>query len=190
VIGPGEHCRAVNQENYPITVGWGNVNYILQPGQDTFLPAEAIINFFGDPRSVDKITHAELANGQHAWIPDRATELRRLRVKWQAMNMSGGEDELNAPHVDVYTLLGDWVPTVANDPKGLKVIPMLSTTSDRMDLDATISRMQAQLDTLIRAKSMEQLIEPSIAESDIPVDDSTVSIEEPPDIVARAANDD
>lgn len=189
MIGPGDTCKAVNRESYPITVGWGNISYVLQPNKEAFVPAEAIINFFGDPRSMTNMQRQEEANGQSSWIPDRQTELRRVKIKWQAMNMSGGEDELITPNVDVYTLEGQPVPTVAKDPTGEAVNPAARTLAAEIDRDKLIDRMQAQLDELIRERNIQGQIEPITNESAIPVDDPKPSRSPKNVVTAKAAND-
>lgn len=189
MIGPGDTVRAINQEDYDVTVGWGNVNYILKPQKDTFVPAEAIINYFGDPRSTSEMKSMELATGQHAWVPDRPTEVRRLRIKWARYNINNPEDDLIAPHVEVYTLDGDWVPTVANDPQGERVNAASLTVKDQFDRDAVIERMQAQLDQLLKERNLDQLVEPATVESQIPVDKPTQSSSAKKTVTPRAAND-
>jgi hypothetical protein len=189
MIAPGETVRAVNQESFPITIGWGNIQYILQPGVDTFVPADAVINYFGDPRANLNMQSLELPNGQKAWVLDRATEVRRLRVKWQAYNMDNGELELVAPKVDVFTILGEWVPTVTADPDGKHVNPAALTAQSELDRDQLITKMQQQLDILLRERNMGEILEPATSESDVPVDDPNPFTEEPSHARPRAAND-
>lgn len=189
MIGPGETCKAVNREDYPVTIGWGNIQYILQPQRETFVPAEAIMNFFGDPRAINNMQRVEQANGQSAWIPDRQTEVRRLRIKWQNLNMGNGEDELYTPNVDVYTLDGEAVPTVAKDPEGLAVNPAGRSKAEELDRDTIIARMQEQLDQLIKERNVQELHEPATVEGEIPVDDPSVVTETKRQPRARAANE-
>lgn|SRR5215471_19668763 len=189
MFGPGETCRVRNNEAYPVKIGWGNIEYILQPHVDTFVPTDAVINFFGDPRSTNQMQSLTMADKSKGWVVDRATEVRRLRVKWARLNTHNGEDELITPDVDVYDLLDEWVPTVAKDPLGTHVNPASFTQADEYSRDEIISRMQAQLDTLIRERNLGQLVQAATVESQIPVDDSTVSTPDKKIVRPRAAND-
>jgi hypothetical protein len=103
--------------------------------------------------------------------------------------MGNGENELVTPNVDVYTLDGDAVPTVAKDPEGLAVNPAGRSRAEEIDRDTVIARMQEQLDQLIKERNIQQLPEPAVFESEIPVDTPDVGSEEKRDVKAKAAND-
>ena len=185
-ISPGDTCKVINWETYPITIGWGNVEYVLRPEEETFVPAEAVINYFGDSRASSAMQSLEMANGQRAWVLDRATEVRRLRIKWQALNMNNGELELTTPKVDVYTITGEWVPTVAADPEGTYTSPASTTKQDEMSRDQIIENMQAQLDILLRERNLSNSITP-LEETEVPVDDPRITVSPPNPVQARAA---
>jgi hypothetical protein len=189
MIGPGDTCKVINNEDYPFKIGWGNIEYLLPPHEERFVPAEAVINYFGDPRSVADMKHIEESNGQHTWIADRPTEVRRLRIKWARYNMNNGEEELVAPKVDVFTLDGRPVPTVTSDPAGVNVMPQITTQADQFDRDAVIMRMQAQLDALLKERNIQQMVEPVTVESEIPVDSTPQSSATKKPVTAKAAND-
>lgn len=105
-------------ETSPFTVEWDSRKHNLQPGRDSFIPFEAAASFFGDPRSGERIVSIINERGQVGFIPDRATEVRRLRTKYD--NMFGDETVIeNYPIVEVYDLQeNERIITVLDDPKG------------------------------------------------------------------------
>jgi len=191
MLQPGEHCRAINRETYPVQIGWGNVFYLLPPNEARIVPTDAIFSFFGDPRATTEMKSQELPSGEHGWIPDRPTELRRLRAKWAKENQDTPEDTLTTAHVDVYDLTDEsLVPTVAADPLGVTVNPSIQTIQSMDERDAIIARMQAQLDSLLKERNLESEVIPVTVENQIPVDEPADSTPEPKIVRAKAVGDD
>lgn len=144
----GDIVRVVNKGDAPFTIGWDSRQYKLEPGADSFVPFEAACLWFGDPRSTNSIQSATNQHGLVSFIPDRDSEVRRLRVKYG--NIGGDERFIDpAPDVEVYDLSGEVIVTVLNDPEGENVTLAAPTVVDQSNLMATIQRQQAQIDLLL-----------------------------------------
>lgn len=169
MIAPGGACKVINQEDVTHTIGWDNIEYLLPPHEEVVVSADAVINAFGDPRSKDEMYSVTMANGVTGWVPDRPSEVRRLRSKWG--NHDGPEDTVIAPTVEVFTLTGEKVTTVIDDPKGETVNPALITQANERHLQDIVKQQQAQLDELMRlvGDGVNQTV---ALESQLPVDDS------------------
>lgn len=118
----------------------GNV-YRAAVGSDTIVPVEAGILWLGNPNTRD-IDPRRL---------DRTNEFKRLRVRY------GAYDNLDQPQgvtpmwdnvkpkVEAFTLDGDRVLTVVDDPFGELTAPVELTHQERISDNAMVTALQSQM---------------------------------------------
>ncbi len=141
----GELVTATNVGSYPFTVEYASKKYVLAPNKSTRLPFEAACLWFGDPRSGPNVRAVRHESGMVEWIPDRSTEVRRLRLKYG--NHFGDERGLDeAPSVDVETMDGDRIPTVIQYPDGIPTMEQPGMT----DIEALRVQLIRQQNTINR----------------------------------------
>ncbi len=117
---------------------WDLVDYVIPPTGSDYIPFEAVKLFFGDPRATDKTRSARDTRGLVSFIPDRAAEVRRLRLLYAHgfgdYTGAEGADVVwefdKIPHMRVETLQGQRIFTVLDDPSGSSVLPAISTQAD------------------------------------------------------------
>ena len=144
----------------PVTLEWNSRRFTILPGQEDVVPFEVVQTYFGDPRATDiTVSVREHPNAMPEWIPDRQTECRRLyqyylpsefgtnRVSFREFVPGDRSSFANgisdrAPNVEVYTVSGDRVYTVLDDPYGDRVIAAVPTRSDREALDHQMRSLQ------------------------------------------------
>lgn len=179
-IGNQFLVRAVNNEEVPIKVKWDSIDYWLQPGQDAYIPTPCAWLFFGDPRATDVIQAVKDGKGIVAYIPDRAAEVRRLRIKWGA-GIEGDDatfDQVNIPDVQIFSVTGEEITTVLQDPLGVTIMPASTTVSSDEALRELVAQQQQQIAALTQHLG---LTPESTAnnEADLPNDDDVL----PPGVV-------
>jgi hypothetical protein len=144
----------------------GNV-YKALAGSETIVPVEAAILWFGNP-------HARDIDARRL---DRTAEFKRLRVKYGAYDNLDDPNgvtpmwESVKPQVEVYTLDGDRVITVVDDPFGEMTATVEVTRSERTEqqgqveaLTAQLADMQAMLNRLVNGETTDPDADPEAAE--------------------------
>lgn len=132
-----------------LSIMWDSKPYTLLPGHDSFIPFEAAACWFGDPRSGERVISNRDNRGLVGFIPDRATEVRRLRTKYD--NQGGSDERLYFyPIVEVYDLEGQRITTVLDDPKGDSVMAARPTVSDNAQLLDIVTKQQKTIDFLMQ----------------------------------------
>jgi|SRR5215471_2215684 len=172
--------RVVNKGEQTFRMMYDSRNYNLVPNEDQFVPFPAIALWFGDPRSAAAVGSLQDERGVRTWVPDRETEVRRLRAKYD--NRMGDESLIeNHPSVEIYTLDNERVYTVLDDPTGDRVIAAVSTVADQRDLAALVAKQQLQIEALTQIVTASQ----SSGEAGIPTPEPITQpppIPEPPPI--------
>lgn len=167
-------------------IQWDSRKYNLVPGQDCFVPFEAAVNMFGDPRSGERIVSNRDERGQVGFIPDRATEVRRLRTKYD--NLFGNEAIVeNYPLVEVYELDGTRITTVLDDPQGESTTPVVKTVREDNELLEIVKRQQATINQLMERVGI--LPDGSLVQQDTPAPPSPAAIPEPSDDIPELPED-
>lgn len=139
----------------PWSISYDSRNYDLFPGRDQFMPFAAMCLYFGDPRSTDKIQSYRDQHGLVGFIPDRKTEIRRLRSKYD--NMYGDESVVSHhPIVEVYEPDGNPITTVLDDPSGRTTIPAEQTQSQQDELLEIVRRQQSTINRLMETVGLNQ----------------------------------
>lgn len=159
LLDPEGILRVVNQDPIAHTVKWNSRRYKLEPGKDVFIPAACAYTWFGDPRSTNIYQSITTPEGTVYFVPDRASEVRRLRIKYGG-GFDGDEQSFDGvpalPNVEVYDTDGNRVTTVLDDPTGDSVTPALITTSDETDLRKTVAQQQRLIAALMEANGMNE----------------------------------
>lgn len=175
----GDFVKVLNRGDKAVRLAWDNRPYDAAPEKETIVPVEAAIHALGDPRS-GPLMRSSSSNGRVEWVPDRQTEIRRLKA-WYS-NQDGDESQVfNAPTIEVYTLDGERLTTVLEDPLGETVTASNQTLSEREELRDIIQRQQDQIDLLMNRSKFDELIDDDVTETptrpnadqeDLPTDES------------------
>lgn len=177
-VNVGDIVKVVNNGPKKLRLSWDSRHYDLDPGGGTeWMPFECCKVYFGDPRAIAVMQTLRDQRGQVAWLPDRATEVRRLRLLWFPMmfgeystdNFIDEEvepwDRSRMPNVEVYTVKGDRLPTVFDDPQGNTVIPAKVTESQNAQLLDLVQRQGQMIEALMGRLGMDA---PPVPGADLP----------------------
>lgn len=144
----------VFDDEHPLDLMWDSRKYTIPAGGEGFAPFNAIALALGDPRSAEAMQSIKDEAGNVGFVLDRATEVRRLRTKYD--NQTGNEGEiLYAPQAEVYDLEDNRIRTVLDDPQGEAVIPIETTAVDRDALYAQIARQQRMIEMLAEQQGID-----------------------------------
>lgn len=181
----GDICKVTNLGDDPITFGWNSRSYTIKPKEAKVVPIFAAVTAFGDPRSLTTMRSWRSPHSNEVgWIPDRSSEIRRLRMRYGLID--GNETTLcdrtgfvpeRVPDVKVELMDGgDFieVATVISDPDGNGAVLDEAPAIDIQTLQASLEKTQRQLAMLISQSSDEGLA--YATEDDIPTDDPQAAI--------------
>ena len=182
----GETLRVANVstvETYRF--GWNSRQYIIPPGGSDFIPFDAIKVYAGDPRATNNVRTSRDSLGIVSFLPDRQTEVRRLRLLYSAPfgeYMRAGDvggifvhtpdpndttlatrfawDGVRIPMIEVYNIRGERIYTVLDDPEGTLNIPV-PVTQSHIDRSDQLTRLVEQQATIIDALSARLGIDPN-----------------------------
>lgn len=164
MMGPNDVVRLKNVGKEKWFGRYNNQPYTIFPGGEGIAPFIAICNWFGHPDAVDTDPR-----NRH-----RFNELERLRVKYGVYDDDTKWDA-NTPKIEVFTLDGERVLTVLDDPEGNHLHPSTTTMAEKTILEEQLDAMQkqmrvmqAQLDVQNRADEAEAQAGP-VGEDDAPV---------------------
>jgi hypothetical protein len=183
----GETLRVTNISTLDTyRFAWNSRQYVIPPTSSEFMPFDAVKVYTGDPRATNNVRTSRDSIGIVSFLPDRATEVRRLRLLYAApfgeyMRASdvGGifvnshptipNEELASkfawegvriPQIEVYNIRGDRIFTVLDDPEGAMTIPITVTRHDLNSNDHLHNLIQQQA-TLIDTLSQRLGIDPN-----------------------------
>jgi hypothetical protein len=198
----GETLRVVNvSEQDTYRFAWNSRQYTVGPGMSEFMPFDAVKVYAGDPRATNNVRTSRDTLGIVSFLPDRATEVRRLRLLYSApfgeyMRASdvGGIfvhtadpsdaglasryawDGVKIPRIEVFNIRGERIYTVLDDPEGMLSIPV-AVTRHQVDRSDQLARLVEQQTSIIEALSARLGIDPHSPALDNSPD---VTDEEPP----------
>ncbi len=106
----GDFLKVINDDNRTWDFRWGRKHYVLAPGEESFVPFEALVNALGDPRSVDNAS-VKYSDGQGnmGMVMDRHAEISRLYALYAIEGENMDELTMRAPRVRVETLAGQTI---------------------------------------------------------------------------------
>lgn len=166
---PPRHPKA---GRYPLTLTWNNRAFVIREGEDGFVPFDLAKLYFGDPRSLEDVIRIKDDNGNDMIVADRAAEVRRLQQYWQSAAFGtnnvrfreylpgdrsfideGISDLL--PNIEVYTLSGERVYMVTDDPYGDHVV---AATSTRHEQEAVQQQLREQSDVISELRKQNAML--------------------------------
>jgi hypothetical protein len=165
----GEIVRAINHGTQPVTLTYGGRDYVVHPNKESAVPFDAMVLWFGDPRSMNIIRSYKDSHDIYTWVPDRETEVRRLRIKW---GITTGPTNTIPLHIPIRFSEFDGTPiiTVVDDPDGdnINVMPQTVTEVEllRNQIVALTSRLDQQ-EAAMRPSPVDDEIAASVGEHDI-----------------------
>lgn len=133
----GDMMRVVNVGDKEFKDGWDGNKFVIPPGGERFVPFDAIEVWLGHPDAMDTSENNRV----------RLAEYTRLRVRYGAYEFDDKWEE-NKPRLEVYTLEGDRVTTVVDDPEGEGITPDQQTVLENRLLSEQLARMQEQMKVL------------------------------------------
>lgn len=150
--------RCKNVGDKPFKDGYANVTYVLPPNKDVFVPYDAAVLWFGNPDVFDVSARQR----------GRTDFYHRLRLRYGAFDdhrilADGSEvrftaDELweeNKPQVEVYTLEGERLHTIIDDPEGTNVDPAQTNPGEAQGILARMGQLEAELGLLRQAQAAQ-----------------------------------
>lgn len=183
----GETLRVVNvSPSDTYRFAWNSRQYVIPPSGQEYMPFDAVKVYTGDPRATNVVRTSRDSIGIVSFLPDRATEVRRLRLLYAApfgeyMRASdvGGIfvnsqpdisnetlatrfawEGVRIPQVEVFNIRGEKIWTVLDDPEGTMTIPIQVTRRDLPSADHLHTLIQQQA-TIIDALSARLGIDPN-----------------------------
>jgi hypothetical protein len=161
----GDILKVTNVGTKLFRGAWDLVDYVIPPGSSDYLPFEIICVCFGDPRSSATVRSHRDARGIVGFLPDRQSEVRRLRLLYshgfgdftgkEGVDVVWEADKI--PHVEVETLQGQRVFTVLDDPAGSSVIPALTSQADEDRLRAVVEEQGRLIRSLMDRMNMSSV---------------------------------
>ena len=157
------------QDKYKI--GWDGREKELAKGKEVFIPFEMACNWFGDPRSAGNMSTVRDHKQTVGWIPDRATEVRRLRIVYGVQHAHEGKIFLDdtiplpldnaaaslykridatIPRVELYDLeTRERLYTVLEDPAGDHVSSAFITVTKEERQEKRIKQLEDLVESLV-----------------------------------------
>lgn len=143
----GDYVQVTNKGSKPLVLMYDSRTHVIEPGATRPIPFECSNVYFGDPRATSMMAAKRDNVGRVQFIPDRATEVRRLRTLYD--NQSGAETEvLDYPPVEIRDYDGNLITTVLEDPAGDSVTAASVTIDENEQLRQMLARQQQTIDML------------------------------------------
>lgn len=144
----------------PLRFTWNSRPFVIYEGQEQHIPFELAKKEFGDPRSLEGIYRIKDEYGEEQIIPDRLAEVRRLQNYWQDSivrfreyvpgDRSFAADGISSllPKVEIYSLTGERIMMVTDDPYGDTVMVENRSKSEVSQKDAIMLQQSDAINTL------------------------------------------
>lgn len=160
-------CRAVNNGDKPFKDACDSQVYLIPPHSESLIPFDAAVLWFGNPDTIDIDARRR----------DRTDEYMRVRVRYGIYEHEARLGEL--PQVEVYTLEGNKIHMVKDDPEGILNNPIVSDDSTLRSVQQQLLVMQAQQQQLLDAISKDPAAAHAIMQA-LKGEEGTVITDEPP----------
>lgn len=173
VVELSETLKVINRGSRGLRLSWNSRKYDINPmGGVCYMPFECVKLYFGDPRCTNNMRTIKDSIGIVSFLPDRATEVRRLRLLYAApfgeymsnVDLGGifqsdpkeaheigkarAFEGVSVPNVEVYNIQDQRIFTILDDPEGLDTIPVQVTAAQRNDLEILVGRQASIIDAL------------------------------------------
>jgi hypothetical protein len=130
-------------------------------GEEKVVPWDVLVLFCGDPNVVNK-----------EYWRERDEAVETLHLMYGAMSLAG-PDSSKLPKLEAYTIDGDRISTLIDDPIGAGITPKADDTSDVGRLQAQIDALQAEIRKSQDAPEQPDTEGETVDVEDIPVDKPT-----------------
>lgn len=172
----GQVLEVNDDTTTPLVLQWDSRRYEIPVGGSAFVPFDAMSNAAGDPRAGASMRSYRDESGNTGFILDRATEVRRLRTRYD--NQMGDEEVIYfAPRMTVVDLEDNLIRTVLDDPSGESVLPITTTLVDRDALLAQVQRQQRMIEMLadqqgidLNSTNLDVAVDPNATNDDLDSD--------------------
>lgn len=145
----GDYVKVSNLATDDLTCMYDSRKWVVPASATAVMPFETACVYFGDPRSAENMASIRDDLGRVSWVPDRASEVRRLRTLYD--NQQGDENVIaNAPNVKVYDLNDNPITTVLDDPLGNSTTQHIVTINENERLLSMVSAQQRTIDMLVQ----------------------------------------
>lgn len=175
----GETLRVVSKDTATLRFQWNSRVHILPPGGEVYMPFDAVKLYCGDPRATSLVRTLRDSIGIVSFLPDRETEVRRLRLlymapfgEYMAAESAGGIfqaakpsapgplgssafEGVRVPQVEVYNIQGQRVVTVLDDPEGTTVMMTQQTQSESAALQVAFAQQQQLINVMAQRLGMD-----------------------------------
>jgi hypothetical protein len=156
---------------HPLILTWNNRPYTIMAGMDGYLPFDCVKMYYGDPRSVNDVIRIKDEQGNDMIVADRAAEVRRLQQFYQSSefatnhakfreyipgdrtHMDAGISDL-CPLVEVYSMDGQRIHTVVDDPYGDNVVVSQQTRAEAEKMRSQLIEQSDVIGLLKRQNAM------------------------------------
>jgi hypothetical protein len=152
---------------------------ILNPGQQMRVRVEWMRDWFGDERSRKdtQVFKPDGENGERVIIQTREYEVDKLKMRWGGMTYperwNDPDNEYYCqPQIEVYTLDGERVTTVLDDPEGKGYTNVLRTVDEQRLIDDELDQMRRRIAILEAQKDDGVTTLTDYSEDDLPKDDT------------------
>lgn len=177
VLDSGRQYIIRNNTHGPLTLPDGRtpllryarIDYPLAPGEETIVPFDVIVLYFGDPRSRNGMIQKFMDSRGEGVIPTREAELARIAVFWGVYE-DGVDNLVNVvPDITITTLDGQAIVPPPFDPFGDNVYGFeKNNDTSQSGVAATIESMQTQIDQLM---AMQRAMEDRGQDNDADVEE-------------------
>lgn len=144
--GTDQMVRVKNTGKRPFKDGFNSRTYEIKPGADVFVPFDAVCLWLGHPSVFD-------VSPRQRGRTDLFFRLRQRYGAYDTIEKVDGEDvavgademwQRNQPHLEVYTLEGERVYTIIDDPDGDKIRPADTTASEQSGISERLATLEAE----------------------------------------------
>lgn len=147
-LRPEDVVRLRNVGATDFKAQYANIPYTVRPGQETVVQFAAACLWLGHPDAVDVDEKRRY----------RTDEYLRLMMRYGVYDGSPLPWETAKPSVECFTLDGDRLVTVVDDPEGKHLSPATSSLAERERMLDQMARMQQQMTAMqaqVDAKARE-----------------------------------
>jgi hypothetical protein len=187
----GETLKVINRGRSTLRFMWNSRVYVIPPaGGEQYMPFDAVKLYCGDPRCTSAVRTIRDSIGIVSFLPDRATEVRRLRLLYMAPfgeymsaeDVGGIFDDradkvetpgqfeafqnVRIPQVEVYNIQGQRVITLLDDPEGDLQNPILQQQQQIVARDDVYQQRISHLEGMIDILSKRLGVDPHTAALD------------------------